>query len=135
MTKVNFSEYIFKEYNQPPPRKLNGGLYTGEPFKKDSIHANVPVIPDTGYMIHYNLRSANPPPGAIYQYPGNIRPGNNFQHMIGISKNKKYNIAGNEMACSYGGGNDGSDGGSSKNETCRCVKCRNANNMNKYYYI
>ena len=128
MTKVNFSEYVFNDYNRPPPRKLNGGLYTGEPFKKDSLHANFPVIPDTGYMIHYNLRSANPPPGAIYQYPGNIRPGNNFQHMIGIGKNEKYNIAGNEQVC-YKGDNQ------IENENCKCVKCLKINDMNKYYYL
>lgn len=135
MSKINFSEYVFNEYNQPPPRKLNGGLYTGEPFKKDSLHANVPVIPDTGYMIHYNLRSANPPPGAIYQYPGNIRPGNNFQHMNGISKNGKYNIAGNEQACSKGDNNGNNNGHNNAFGTCKCAKCIHTINMNKYYYI
>lgn len=66
--------------------KLNGGLYTGEPFKKDAPWATVPVIPDADYMTHYNLRSANPPPEALTQYPGGTRPGNNFQTMPGVIK-------------------------------------------------
>ena len=70
----------------PPMPKLNGGLYTGEPFAKDAPYANVPVIPDAGYMTHHNLASANPPPEASTQYPGGPRPGNNFQPMPGIEK-------------------------------------------------
>lgn len=72
-----------------PEPKLNGGLYTGEPFYKNAPWANVPCIPDVDYMTHVNLRSANPPPGAIYQYPGNVRPGNNYQKMPGIEKRSK----------------------------------------------
>lgn len=60
-----------------PPRKLNGGLYTGEPFQKDAPWANVPVIPDSGYMTFYNLRSANPPAQALTQYQPGDRGGNN----------------------------------------------------------
>lgn len=84
-----------------PPPSLNGGLYTGEPFKKNAPWANVPVIPTVGYMIHYNLRSANPPPGAIYQYPGNIRPGNNHEEMPGVSGKiyEGYNIWCNHAPC------------------------------------
>lgn len=70
-------------YVAPPSRALNGGLYTGEPFVKNAPWANVPVIPDTDYMTHVNLRSANPPLKALFQYPGNTRPGNNFQENIG----------------------------------------------------
>jgi hypothetical protein len=69
-----------------PQPKLNGGLYTGEPFYKDAPWANVPVVPDVDYMTNVNLRSANPPPGAIFQYPGNVRPGNNYQKMPGVEK-------------------------------------------------
>lgn len=68
----------------PPPRALNGGLYTGEPFAKGAPWANVPVIPDVDYMTNVNLRSANPPPGALFQYPGNTRPGNNHQKNTGL---------------------------------------------------
>lgn len=31
-----------------PPRRLNGGLYTGEPFAGD--WGNVPIVPDAGYI-------------------------------------------------------------------------------------
>lgn len=64
--------------------KLNGGLYTGEPFEKDAPWGNVPVIPDVDFMTHQNLRSANPPKQALVQYPGGVRPGNNEQKMPGV---------------------------------------------------
>jgi len=70
----------------PPQPSLNGGLYTGQSFAPGAPWGVVPVVPDAGHMIHYNLRSADPPPGAIYQYPGSIRPGNNFTPMYGIVK-------------------------------------------------
>lgn len=80
-------------YVPPPPRALNGGLYTGEPFAKDAPWGNVPVIPDTDYMTHVNLRSARPPIQALFQYPGNTRPGNNYQENIGHVpyENKDFN--------------------------------------------
>lgn len=87
-----FSPYQYSEYVPPPKPKLNGGLYTGEPFAKDAPWANVPVIADIDYMIHYNLRSANPPIEALYQYPGTVRPGNNSQNMTGIGKPRDYDF-------------------------------------------
>jgi len=69
----------------PPPRALNGGLFTGEPFLEGAPWANVHVIPDVDYMTNINLRTANPPPQALFQYPGNVRPGNNFQKNTGLS--------------------------------------------------
>ena len=87
-----YSPYNASSSVPPPPPSLNGGLYTGEPFLKGAPWGNVPVIPDVSYMTHVNLRSANPPLAAIYQYPGNIRPGNNFQEMPGVSTIKKYNV-------------------------------------------
>jgi len=70
----------------PPPKpSLNGGLYGGAPFTPGAPWANVPVTPDVDVYIHQNLRSANPPPGATTQYPGNIRPGNNWQGMPGVA--------------------------------------------------
>ena len=127
MNKLDFSEYDSGYYVYPPPRALNGGLFTGEEFKKGSPHANVPVIPDTGYMIHYNLRSANPPPGAIYQYPGTIRPGNNFTNMIGIVKNEKYNLQGTEEKCIP----DKCD----NIGECACQKCAYRKQFTKYSYL
>jgi hypothetical protein len=71
-------------YVPPPPRALNGGLFTGEPFAKGAPWANVPVIPDVDYMTNVNLRSARPPTQALFQYPGNTRPGNNYQENTGL---------------------------------------------------
>lgn len=81
-----------KSYTPPPKPKLNGGLYTGEPFREGAPWGNVPVVADIDYMIHYNLRSANPPIQALYQYPGTIRPGNNFQAMTGLGTPEGYNF-------------------------------------------
>ena len=72
-------------YQQPPPPSLNGGWYTGAPFVEGAPWRNVPVMPDVSYMIHTNLLSANPPPGATQQYPGSFRPGNNAQSMAGVA--------------------------------------------------
>jgi hypothetical protein len=66
-----------------PPAPLNGGLYTGEPFK--GPWGNVPVIPDVDYMTSINLRSANPPVEALMHYPGGPRAGNNKQNMPGVN--------------------------------------------------
>ena len=78
----------YQGYVPPPPRALNGGLYTGEPFKENAPWANVPVVPDVDYMNNVNLRSANPPPQALYQYQGNVRPGNNYQNNTGLTQYK-----------------------------------------------
>lgn len=66
-----------------PPPKLNGGLYTGEPFK--GPWGNVHVTPDVDYMTHVNLKTANPPIEALMHYPGGPRPGNNSQKMPGVA--------------------------------------------------
>lgn len=120
MHPLLYSDYPYTSYVTPPPRVLNGGLYTGEPFKANSEYGNVPVIPDTGYMTHYNLRSANPPPDAIFQYPGSIRPGNNFQLMTGVGiSDKKYNLGVNEAQCK------------SSTPSCKCKAC----SFSKYAYL
>lgn len=62
-----------------PPFRLNGGWFTGEPFRKGAGWADVPVLPEAGYMISTNLKSADPPPGATSQYVGVPRPGNNCE--------------------------------------------------------
>lgn len=82
---TNYAKLDEPAHVPPPPRSLNGGLFTGEPFAKDAPWGNVPVIPDVDYMTNVNLRSANPPPGAVFQYPGNMRPGNNFQKNTGLN--------------------------------------------------
>lgn len=108
----------------PPQPSINGGLYTGEPFLPGAPWGNVPVTPDSGFMIHYNLRSANPPPGAIYQYPGgSFRPGNNTPVMPGITKlaNKPYT-----MYCINDNENEVISLNQNKN---------NSNKFGKYFYL
>lgn len=87
MSRLGFSEYNFEAtgYVPPPPPSLNGGRYTGEPFRPDAPWRNFPATPDVDYYNHTHIRSAmNLPPDAIYQYPGMVRPGNNWQSMPGV---------------------------------------------------
>ena len=72
-------------YQQPPPPSVNGGWYTGTPFSECAPWRNFSVTPDVSFMIHQNLRSADPPPGAINQYPSSYRPGNNAPCMPGVT--------------------------------------------------
>lgn len=117
---MEYAPYSSEFSMPPPPPSLNGGLYTGEPFAKDAPWRNFPAIPDAGYLIHYNLRSANPPPDAIYQYPGNVRPGNNYQTMPGVTKgDPRFNQLCNKAACKY------------ETMQCPCHKCKFA----KYSYL
>ncbi len=90
---IGWSEYNFDEtnYSQIPPPKINGGLYTGEPFKKDAPYRNFDVIPDEGYLTTVNLQSADPPPGAKNQFTY-TRPGNNLLIPVGVEKNEQYHI-------------------------------------------
>ena len=84
-------EYVSKGKDSvPPPPKVNGGLYTGEPFAKNAPWGNIHIPPTTHHYINEGLRSANPPPGAITQYPHYVRPGNNWQEMRGITMNTDY---------------------------------------------
>ena len=59
----------------------NGGLFKGP--QSSGAWANIPVIPSDLNLIHYNLRSAHPPPGATEQYVGTDRMGNNYAPMVG----------------------------------------------------
>jgi hypothetical protein len=114
-----YAPYDSKLSVPPPQPSLNGGLYTGEPFAKNAPWANVPVVPEGTYMTHVNLRSANPPPGAIYQYAGGIRPGNNYQIMPGVQKvSDKYNMWCNNAPRTV-------------SEDCTCNTCR----FRKYSYV
>lgn len=117
-----FAPYQSSQNLNIPPRELNGGLYTGEPFRPNAAYANFPAIPDAGYLIHYNLRSANPPPQALFQYPTNDRIGNNTAIMPGISKEtgKLYNIACRNV-----------DANTFLEESCKCRKC----SFSKYAYL
>jgi len=66
-----------------PPPAYNAGLYTGAPFA--GPWGNVPVTPTTSHHINKNLASAEPPPGATFQYPGTNHSGNNFSTMPGVN--------------------------------------------------
>lgn len=81
--KLQGYTYTPIEYNYKP--QLNGGLYSGESFHENAEWGNVRVEPDTAFMMNKNLLSANPPPQAMYHYPGaNHRPGNNTPTLPGI---------------------------------------------------
>lgn len=108
-----------KKLNIKPPRP-NGGLFTGETFHEGAPYANIPVVPDSGYLIHYNLRSANPPKEALYQYPSTLRPGNNtpIQPGVGEFAQGKY-----DLYCISPYDKD--------QIKCSCCKCRSR----KYCYL
>ena len=63
--------------NMLPPSPLNGGIYTGTPFHPNAPWRNFPAIPSAPYLTHVNLRTANPPPQALFQLQAGFRPGNN----------------------------------------------------------
>lgn len=58
-----------------PTSSYNGGITVGE--KCIGPHCSISVPPTTGYLVGSNLKSANPPPGALQQYPSTFRLGNN----------------------------------------------------------
>lgn len=70
------------ELTRCPDPVPNGGLYGGPQAVGE--YASIHVIPTATNMIHHNLRSANPPPGAIHQYPGTNRDRNNYIPMPGV---------------------------------------------------
>lgn len=79
--------------NSAIPASLpNGGLYSGP--QSTEPWANIPIIPSGTNLIHYNLRSANPPPGATEQYVGTDRLGNNYVPMIGVNWYNPENLKG-----------------------------------------
>ena len=83
---LNSEVSLHERWNCPntraPPPVPNGGLFSGPQAMGD--YASIPVIPTATNMIHNNLRSANPPPGAINQYPGTNRDKNNYIPMPGV---------------------------------------------------
>lgn len=64
---------------QMPPSPVNGGLYGGPQSNKP--WASIPVTPTSTNLLYNNLRTANPPPGAIQQAVGTDRLGNNYVAM------------------------------------------------------
>ena len=75
-------ERRWNENKQAPAPTHNAGLYSGPSFS--GPWGNIPVVPTTANMIHNNLKSANPPPGATTQYPGTSRSGNSYTAMPGV---------------------------------------------------
>ena len=73
-----YYSYIEDEHkNLPlPPKRANGGLYTGEEAKGNwgAIYAQ----PEAHVYLTQSLLSANPPPGAIQQPAAFVRPGNSY---------------------------------------------------------
>ena len=78
-----------------PPRKPNGGLYTGESAPANSGYGVVSVVPEAYIYITENLKSANPPPRAMDTIAGGYtRAGNNtavFPYHV-KSKNPTLNL-------------------------------------------
>ena len=60
----------------------NGGLFGGPQAQGE--YASIYVAPTATNLIHNNLLSANPPPGATEQYIGTNRLGNNYIAMPGV---------------------------------------------------
>jgi hypothetical protein len=87
---MQFSNFDNSKSRIPKPA-LNGGLYTGEPFK--GPWGNLYVQPDMVYLTNENLKSANPPVNALIQYGNVIRPGNNNPVLKDIHMySKEHNI-------------------------------------------
>jgi hypothetical protein len=73
----------WNSHDEPaPPPVPNGGLFGGPQAVGE--YASIHVTPTTTNMINNNLRSANPPPGAIHQYPGTNRDRNNYMAKPGV---------------------------------------------------
>lgn len=70
------------ENTEVPSSLPNGGIFMGP--QSSEPWANIPITPTDTNLIHYNLRSANPPPGATEQYVSNDRMGNNYSPKIGV---------------------------------------------------
>jgi len=65
-----------------PPMRHNGGLYSGPQNNAPYMPRYVP--PTSTYFMQVLLKSANPPPGAIEQYPTENRLGNNYTAMPNV---------------------------------------------------
>lgn len=78
-----YSEVTWAGPVPAPPRRLNGGLYTGEPFAAGAPWANVPVAPEVGALAAHLAAtrdaSGAPAPDGPAQAAaiGYARPGNN----------------------------------------------------------
>lgn len=104
-SKLTGAPFTPIEYKYIP--KLNGGLYTGEPFNQDAPWRNFPAEPSTGFLINTNLKSietVEPHPQQFFHYPGaGQRPGNNTPALPGIVNCNGLNVYtiddGKQSAC------------------------------------
>ena len=78
-TPIPPGERASNPFDVMPPRPPNGGLYGGPDCDRPWLP--IDVTPTATNYIANNLRSANPPPGAIEQYVGTNRLGNNYTAM------------------------------------------------------
>ena len=81
-TNVPFEKRDSSPDTEMPGPSVNGGLYGGPQSSKPWMP--IPVTPTATNYIMNHLKSANPPPGAIEQYVGQIRLGNNYTAMPGV---------------------------------------------------
>jgi hypothetical protein len=80
-THVPYTERDSSPQTQMVKPSLNGGLYGGEQSREPWMP--IPITPtSTNFM--ENLRSAKPPPGAMQQFVGTVRLGNNYTAMPGV---------------------------------------------------
>lgn len=133
----NFSAYRQNEvgYIPPPKPSLNGGLYTGEPFKSDSLYKNFPVKPDAVYMNTENLKSARPSvPNVSFQFPDGFRPGNNLPdtQAFGLSR---YGNEHSILCTHYQPQTNVSCNSSANCESVQCMKHMENKGFNKHYYV
>ena len=71
-----------EENSTIPPNLPNGGLYNAP--QVSAPWGSIPVVSTDSHLIHLNLRSAHPPPGATEQYVSTNRLGNNYTSKTGI---------------------------------------------------
>lgn len=71
-----------EENSMIPPNFPNGGLYNAP--QVTAPWGSIPVVSTDSNLIHLNLRTANPPPGATEQYVSTNRLGNNYTAKPGI---------------------------------------------------
>ena len=78
-SNVSVENRDYSPQSSMPKMTANGSLYGGP--QSTAPWASIPVSPTATNFIYNLLRSANPPPGAIQQAIGSIRPGNNYMAM------------------------------------------------------
>lgn len=69
-------------HNPMPESPPNGGLYGGPVSNKPWMP--IPITPTATNYVSQNLLSADPPPGAMTQFVGTNRMGNNYTAMPGV---------------------------------------------------